>query len=606
MFDIFKKKTAKKDLRELRYINEEGEEVLTTVDDYVNDILNVRIEKSYQDKDALYEIILDVYDKGIDEYLERAINRLYELEKSERSINLKSKFLANRGDYADAIKLIKKIYDTNSFEDISYTTHHNLAKYYDALDSEDALTEYRYAISKSSNPKEIIEDYLNYIEKTKKSTRLETLEELAKMNNYITKYMYVKEISDNIKQKKIRLENYRQSIISNTMEAIKLSRNNLKVIKDLAKILLDLDMITEYCDNILELYDNSKDIEVTKQILQYYIKSQDYDNGFKYLYETILNDFSKSDLKELVKCENRLLEIKYKNKIKKDSSLSFKTFKKPIVRNLYPKEVEIQDDAKNEDDKHIFLIPISSYGIHEEEVKKYNGSLLSIQTFLFEQIYTHSKLNIKCAILQENDNIPLNNKIKYDEQYLKNLANSSIRVNYIIYGILKKYESNMYNIYIYMYDTKENKSILLANNILRDNDNNDILKDVLDRISEITKENILRTEYDKTNQELYNKLLDYIMNFNNTNRYRLCSIKYNLVNLLDKFHTLENSDKDDNTKLREIIEVSLQLGGLLFLAKEYNNKLFDILYDKVNIPMFTRLMPNLLEYIKVYKKDTNE
>lgn len=557
IFNFFSKEEAYIDNRKIEIIeNDSLKEV--TVDYYVKNILNNKISENFNNVENLYNIIIDTYEYDIYLPLESAVNRLYELEKSERVLAVKSKFLLYIGDYDQIINMYSKYLKNIDDEYVSYSTNYMLAQAYDFKNDERALLEYKKAINKFDKKDEMIEKYINCASRITKENKLNILEDLYKTTtNFRVKTIFLKKIYIEIEKGNISLEKYKDYILNIVLESLNSRGVTIDFLVNASEILLDLKLYKDFEEILLGIcVENLNNYSVLKQVLNYYLFSKNYEKGLFYISKLDILKYKDNELRDIINYENKFIG-KLPKFINNIDNYKYKTYNEPILyKNV---KSELKKVNKNTNGKHLFFIPISSYNIESKKIEKYIDNLYSIQSYLLDLFHYNENINVKSAIFFKNNFLELPN-IDYSKDYLKLLASKNLIVNNIVYGKVSEI-NGMLELNMYIYDTETKKDILIANNYLKEKNNDFIIENILKGLERYLEVEIEKINYDFT-EEMYNKLVLYLdNNISDYNKYRILTIKYIIENLKIKIL------KETNSKIKG--RYILKIISLLYIISGY-------------------------------------
>lgn len=561
------KKEYEYEERMVSFYDEEGIEHNILLKDYVEKILNKEIDSNFNNSNALYEIILNAFDKEIYYPVERAINRLNEIEKSERSINLKAIYYLKNEKYEDVIFLYDKFFRNNGYDKISSTAYYNYARAFDLMEDKRCLEEYKKAIYKSPNTIEFINYYIDANKKYGENDELEILEEISKINNsYKPQLAYLLKLQKRIVNDSLNISDYKNIISENVKKIIVNSKGNREVLKRLANILLELNLFEEYEDEILPIYINEKDLIIYKQILFFYITKRNYEDGYNYIRKIVLNDLTLDEIKELIKYEREL--INRRKKEKEVSKKEFITYDKPLFFNFYPEQIKVES-FQQKSNKNMYIVPISYISENVENFsEKYIESVNAINSFLLEQIYLNTNINVKSTFYVE-DSKPIIFTQKYSKEYIYNIAVNSPKVDYLIFGEIKNEDTNILKIYINLYNTRTGIVKLLASSILNEDFNENFVKILLSNLEKEISEKLEGIKYDRDEEIFQKDIFKFLLNYNNNNKYSLLKEMDILENLILKYKNNANSEIKQEENFRDLLKIT----AMLFIIKNSDKNL---------------------------------
>lgn len=564
IFNFFSKEETYIDDRKIEIVEDDVLKEVT-VDYYVKNVINKKLSENFNSAENLYNLILEAYEYEIYLPLESAINRLYELEKSERTLAIKSKFLLYIGDYDYIIDMYSKFLRNIDDEYITYNTNYMLAQAYDFKNDERALIEYRKAINKFDRKDEIVEKYISCAMKLTRESRLSILENLYRTtNNFRVKSLFLKTIYSEIENGNISLGKYKDYIVNIILESLQTRGVTIDFIVRCSEILIDLKLYKDFEDILLGIcLENSSNFVILKQIINYYLVSKNYELGLNYISKIDISKYRNDEIKEILNYENSFIERLPKVSNNTDV-YKYKTYKEPVLYSDVKSDLKKID--KNISGKHLFFIPISSHNVDKGIISKYRDNLYSMQTYLLDLLYYNENVNIKSAVFFKNNELELPD-VDYSIDYLKLIASKNLVVNNIVYGKLVEI-NGMLELNMYIYDTETQKITLIANNYVKEKNNSLILENIITGLENNLDISIDRLENDNI-EELYNKvslLLDN--NINDCNKYRVLTIKYLIENLKIKVRQEVNNKK----KGRYILKIISLLYVVSSYAPDYVDK----------------------------------
>lgn len=564
IFNFFSKEETYIDDRKIEIVEDDVLKEVT-VDYYVKNVINKKLSENFNSAENLYNLILEAYEYEIYLPLESAINRLYELEKSERTLAIKSKFLLYIGDYDYIIDMYSKFLRNIDDEYITYNTNYMLAQAYDFKNDERALIEYRKAINKFDRKDEIVEKYISCAMKLTRESRLSILENLYRTtNNFRVKALFLKTIYSEIENENISLGKYKDYIVNIILESLQTRGVTIDFIVRCSEILIDLKLYKDFEEILLGIcLENDNNFVILKQIINYYLVSKNYELGLNYISKIDISKYRNDEIKEILNYENSFIERLPKVSNNTDV-YKYKTYKEPVLYSDVKSDLKKVD--KNINGKHLFFIPISAYNVDKGIIKKYKDNLYSMQTYLLDLLYYNENVNIKSAVFSRNNELELPD-VDYSIDYLKLIASKNLVVNNIVYGKLVEI-NGMLELNMYIYDTETQKITLIANNYVKEKNNSLILENIITGLENNLDISIDRLENNNI-EELYNKvslLLDN--NINDCNKYRVLTIKYLIENLKIKVKQEVNNKK----KGRYILKIISLLYVVSSYAPDYVDK----------------------------------
>lgn len=525
--------------QEIEYTNEEGITNKLTVKEYER-VVKARTNENFNNPERLYDLVLEIFNFRLYDEATTPLMRLNELDKRERSINLLALQKIKLNNYADALSIYNKFFETTEEENITYKAHEQYAEVLEHLDQENAKEHYLIAlkkIPKTINNKELIEKYIQLNKEKYNKKYIESLKELLSTPNKYLRHMYIQELYKELKEDPKDINGNIKELIENIK--ISLSENEYKkdYLIEYANILQDLNYLEKYSEIILPKCLDIDDDKIYKQVLSYFLWTDNFKLGFKYI-ENILLKNEDIDLNQILYYENKFIEARNKLNPQHITMPMLQLYDKPILNKFFKSGV-INPNFKDSNSKHIFITPISYIGNDNKFESRYINELTSISLYVQEQIYYGSKYNVRLSIYKNNMS-PLAYNFHYTKEMVEKIAQANPRVDYIIYGeVITINDNNIYNLQMNIYNTTTRETNLLSDNVIMENGNYILAKEIIESLEKTLKKDFLMFEFDEKMKLVYQEILKFDFDFNGNNKYKLAHIISVLKILLKKYVTTE-------------------------------------------------------------------
>lgn len=572
-FDFFRNNKKEEQVEKEEYleiINENGKPQKVKKNDWLKDFYKL-VDKNIGNADELYNLILLAFDYGIYTETMDACMQLYMIdENTQRKTNILCSYYSHNGLYQEAIGIYESYMENDN--KMTANMYYNLAMLQEKVGNmEEMEKNLFFSLKDKPNFKKAVDKYIGHMKNVKPKDYHLYIEELAQTGDSWYLKKEVAKILYGLNQSNKATGYLIQALVNVTREDI---------ILEIADILILNNRYVEYDNYIIPKYNvRTASTKFHLSVLDFYIKDEQYENGFKLLLELFNNNIYDESFVEYEK-QYILLKLKKEQADKYKAYVNKTKLGVDRIKLLYTSidNLIFHTEKIEKEGAQILILPFVLDKNSENISQNVEIFAKTISSYIFESMYERDNINIK-SLLVYDDLGTVQYTSDYPTKYFEAIKSKNPDLDYIVSGVIHDIrEDETFALSVYKYDLNENSKT----NIYDTNVNFEATDRILSKLINVClKEsfsiNMPEITINKKDILVYYEILvDLVLNINKDRANKL----FNTKKLIDYLiYEIENKHQLATNINLLLLVLYLQKSHLPQLKEKYNNKVYNILIE---------------------------